>query len=139
MRQRPQPAPLKAPAVLTSQWTENERPIYRSLRTRATQGPRDQIPHDGPRQTGMADRIRPERRSPPTRFWHSATTPRFPWFRLDNVRGANIDQTEIFPEADPAGRRHVKAELDGFHKGGLCSFVVWSPSVAGSSITRRSP
>lgn len=132
--QRPQPAPLKPPAMLTSQWTKNEE-AYLSLVEDAVAS-----------RVNLAikylttGRDKAEWRTvsvqsvvigPPTRllaFCHK--TEALKWFRLDNVRSANIDRTDPFREADPGQvDAMLKESVDGFHKGGpvQCSFVVCEP------------
>lgn len=132
--QRPPPAPLKAPAVLTSQWTENEEtflPLVEDAATRRISLVIKYLTTGRDKAEWRTLSVQSVVIGPPTRFLAFChNTEALKWFRLDNVRSANIDETEPFREADPDQvDAMLKQSVDGFHKGGpiQCSFVVCEP------------
>jgi predicted DNA-binding transcriptional regulator YafY len=131
---RPPPDPLKAPAVLTPQWTESEETYLPFVEDAATRRVSLEVKylttgHDDARWRHVS--VQSVVIGHPTRFiafCHEAKS--LKWFRLDNVRRAHVDDAEPFREAEPGQvEAMLKQSVDGFHHGGpvQCSFLVREP------------
>jgi len=131
---RPSPEPLKAPAVLTPQWTKSEEtylPLVEDAATRRVSLALKYLSTGRDEARWRTVSVQSVVIGHPTRFIAFChETKSLKWYRLDNVRGANIDNSEPFQEAEPGRVEAMLNEsVDGYHHGGPveCSFLVREP------------